>query len=271
MTSIILTIVIIYLGVLVLMYVAQRSLMYQPGKALPPPSQTQIPNADPQTLTTPDGLDLVSWYLPPSNDMPVVVYFQGNAATIADRDFKIAPWQREGYGAWLVGYRGFGGNPGSPTEDGLYTDARTALAALSDRGIGPGQIILYGESLGSGVATHMAKEMADQGTPVRGLVLEAPFTSMGDAAQDHYPFLPARWLVKDAYDSLTKISGIKTPLLIVHGDRDRVVRQQHGRKLFASAKRPKTALWIKGAAHNDLYDFGAGNQIMRFFSNLNKG
>jgi len=270
MTSIILTIVAIYTGVLVLMYVAQRSLMYQPGKALPAPSQTQIPDAKPETLTTPDGLDLVSWYLPPSNDMPVVVYFQGNAATIADRDFKVAPWHCEGFGAWLAGYRGFGGNPGSPTEDGLYTDARTVLAALSDRGIGPGQIILYGESLGSGVATQMAKEMADQGTPVRGLVLEAPFTSMGDAAQDHYPFLPARWLVKDAYDSLSKISGIKTPLLIVHGDRDRVVRQQHGRKLFASARRPKTALWINGAAHNDLYDFDAGDQVMRFFDNANK-
>lgn len=270
MYSIILSVAGIYLAVLVLMYFAQRHLMYQPGKVLPPASQTLIPNALLETVNTSDGLTLVSWYLPPAKDMPVIVYFQGNAATIADRDYKAAPWHELGYGVWLVGYRGFGGNPGSPTEEGLYTDAVAAFAALEERGIGPDRIILYGESLGSGVATHMAKELADQGTPVRGLVLEAPFTAMGDAAQDHYPFLPARWLVKDTYDSLRKISSIKTSLMIVHGDRDRVVRQEHGRKLFDAAQRPKTALWIKGAAHNNLYDFDAGKQIIRFLDSLSQ-
>lgn len=269
MSSILISIVGVYLAVLVLMYVGQRHLMYQPGKTLPSASQTQIPDAIIESTTTDDGLALVSWYLPPANDMPVIVYFQGNAATIADRDYKVAPWYKAGYGVWLVGYRGFAGNPGSPTEDGLYTDARAALAVLVDRGIGPDRVILYGESLGSGVATHMAKELAGLGTPVRGLILEAPFTAMGDAAQDHYPFLPARWLVKDAYDSLAKISSIKAPLMIVHGDRDRVVRQEHGRRLFAAAERPKTALWVKGAAHNNLYDFDAGKQIARFLESLN--
>ena len=270
MYSILITIAVVYLAVLVLMYVAQRQLMYQPGKMLPPASQTEIPDAITETTTTDNGLALASWYLPPADGMPVIVYFQGNAATIADRDYKAAPWHKSGYGVWLVGYRGFGGNPGSPTEDGLYADARAVLAVLEGRGIGPDNVILYGESLGTGVATHMAKELADQGTPARGLILEAPFTAMGDAAQDHYPFLPARWLVKDAYDSLAKISSIKTPLMIVHGDRDRVVRQQHGRRLFAAAQRPKTALWIKGAAHNNLYDFDAGKQIGRFFESLNQ-
>ncbi len=270
MFSIFIAIVGIYLAILVLMYVGQRHLMYQPGETLPPVSQTLIPDAITETTTTENGLALVSWYLPPGNDMPVIVYFQGNAATIADRDYKAAPWHELGYGVWLVGYRGFGGNPGSPTEDGLYADARAALAVLAVRGIGPDKVILYGESLGTGVATHMAKELADQGTPARGLILEAPFTAMGDAAQDHYPFLPARWLVRDTYDSLTKISSIKTPLMIVHGDRDRVVKQEHGRRLFAAAKRPKTALWIKGAAHNNIYDFDAGKQIVRFLESLNQ-
>lgn len=269
MASILFTIIGIYLAVLVLMFVAQRNLMYQPGKVLPSLSQTLIPNAIAETITNDDGLALVSWYLPPADGMPVIVYFQGNAGTIADRDYKAAPWHKAGYGVWLVGYRGFGGNPGSPTEDGLYADARSALAMLASRGIGPDSVIIYGESLGTGVATHMAKELADQGTPARGLILEAPFTAMGDAAQDHYPFLPARWLVKDAFDSLTKIGSINTPLMIVHGDRDRVVRQEHGRRLFAAAQRPKTALWIKGAAHNNLYDFDAGKQIARFLESLN--
>ena len=268
MMTIIFTIAGVYCAVLVLMYVGQRHLMYQPGKVLPPVNQTLIPDAVVETVASDDGLALVSWFLPPSNDMPVVVYFQGNAATIADRDYKVAPWHEAGYGIWLVGYRGFGGNPGSPTEDGLYADARASLGALADKGIGPNRIILYGESLGSGIATQIAKELADQGTPARGVVLEAPFTAMGDAAQDHYPFLPARLLVKDIYDSLTKISSIGTSLMIVHGDRDRVVRQDHGRRLFAAAQHPKTALWIKGAAHNNLYDFGAGDQVAKFFKSL---
>lgn len=257
-----------YLVVVAAMYVFQRSLMYQPGTLLVSPAATSIPDARTEVIEPESGLRLVSWFLPPKNDRPVILYFQGNAGTIADRDFKVTPWYQAGFGVLLVGYRGYGNNPGAPTEAGLYDDARAAIALLAQRGISPDQIIIYGESLGTGVATQMAVELATDGTPLRGLVLEAPFTAMGDAAQDHYPFLPARWLVKDKYDSLSKIAQIKTPLLIVHGDRDRVVKQDHGRRLFAAAIKPKTALWIKGAAHNDLYEYGAGNQITKFFEGL---
>lgn len=268
MLTFLITVIGIYLAILALMYVFQRNLMYQPGTTMPAPSDTLIPSAKIETLTSEGGHELVSWFLPPKPGMPVIIYFQGNAGTIANRDYKVAPWHQLGYGVWMTGYRGYGGNPGAPSESGLYADARAAISVLNERGIGPDNIIIYGESLGTGVATQMAVELAASQSPVRGLVLEAPFTAMGDAAQDHYPFLPARWLVKDEYDSLSKIAQIKTPLLIVHGDKDKVVKQDHGRRLFAAASRPKTALWIKGAAHNDLYEFGAGNQIAKFFESL---
>lgn len=268
MVTIFLTILGIYIAAIVLMYVGQRKLMYQPGQVLPSPSDTLIPDAKPVALLTEPDLEITSWFLPPGDGMPVVVYFQGNAATIADRDFKVAPWHEAGYGVWLVGYRGFGGNPGSPSEEGIYADARASLSELANRGFPSQQIILYGESLGTGVATQMAYEMFAIGTPAKGLVLEAPFSAMGDAAQDHYPFLPARILVKDKYDSLSKIANIGTSLLVIHGAKDRVVRQDHGRRLFAAAAKPKTALWLQDAAHNNVYDFGVGSQVMKFFASL---
>lgn len=268
MLTIVLTVLGVYIAVVAMMYVAQRKLMYQPGYVLPSPTETLIPTAEPRALNSEPDLQLVSWFLAPADGMPVIVYFQGNAATIADRDFKVAPWHQAGYGVWLVGYRGYGGNPGFPTEDGLYADARAALTELANDGVRPDQIILYGESLGTGVATQMAWELSKNGTPAKGLVLEAPFSAMGDAAQDHYPFLPARLLVKDKFDSLSKIANIKTPLMIIHGARDRVVGQDHGRRLFAAASKPKTALWLEEAAHNNLYDFGVGGQVLEFFESL---
>lgn len=250
------------------MFFFQRHLMYQPGLTLPLPAETQVPMAEVRRIQSAPGLELTSWYVPPAENRPVIVYFQGNAATIAERDFKAVLWTAAGYGVWLTGYRGFGGNPGSPTETGLYADAAAVIAALGADGIAPGRIILYGESLGTGVATHMAALLAAAGTPVKGLVLEAPFQSMGAAAQDHYPFIPAKWLVRDRYDSLSKIARIATPLLIVHGGQDRVVDQKHGRTLFAAAIEPKQATWIEGAAHNNLYDFGAGDRVRAFFDTL---
>ena len=146
-------------------------------------------------------------------------------------------------------YRGFGGNPGAPTEEGLFADARSTLAWLAGEGVAGRDLILYGESLGSGVATAMASELAAAGTPVAGVILEAPFTSMAAAAQFHYPILPARWLVLDRYDSLSRIGGIGTRLLILHGEADRTVPFALGRQLYESAAEPKSFLPLPGIGH----------------------
>jgi len=171
-------------------------------------------------------------------------------------------------GVWLTGYRGFGGNAGSPTEEGLYADALAAVEELGNRGVAPSDIVIYGESLGTGVAVQTAMRMADSGTPVRGVVLEAPFTSMGDAAQGHYPYVPAKWLVRDKFDSLSKITKINAPLLVLHGDNDRVVPEPHGRALFAAAQEPKQAVWVPDGGHSNLYDFGVGPKIVAFIESL---
>ncbi len=257
-------------GALVLfLYVAQRGLMYHPGTGpLPAPAETQLPEAQILRLRTADGLDLVSWYVPPKDDRKVVVYFQGNAGTLAERDFKARRLVDAGYGVVLLGYRGYGGNPGQPSEQGLYLDAQAVGAFLGREGIPPSRRVAYGESLGSGVAVQAAVEAAKAGEPLAGVILEAPFTTMGRAAQDHYPYVPAVWLVRDKYDSLDKIAGIAAPLLVMHGDADRVVHERHGRRVFEAAKEPKRGFWVPGGGHSDLEDFGAGNAVLDFLKSL---
>lgn len=268
MMQIILYVLGAYVLALLALFIFQRNLMYHTNGTLVPLADTQIPTAIEKTTESEPGLFLTSWYLPPRENLPVVVYFHGNAGTMSDRDYKVAPWHAAGYGIWLTGYRGFNGNPGKPTEQGLYNDARAVLKALKDDNIGADRIIIYGESLGTGIATQMAMEMAEAGTPIRGLVLEAPFTSMPAAAQEHHPYAPAKWLVRDRFDSLAKIAKINTSLMIVHGDQDRVLPQHHGRRLFDAAQKPKVARWIPGAGHTDLCDFGACEYVKTFFDQL---
>lgn len=264
MTSIVGTLAFGYLALIGVMFFAQRQLMYQPGQGMPPPTASDAPEMETVTLSTADGLELQSWIVPPPLGGRIVIYFHGNAGHIADRDYKARAFIDGGLGVMLVGYRGYGDNPGRPSEEGFYMDAEAALAHVASLGIAPEDWVLYGESLGTGVAVEMAYRRAAQKTPVGAVVLEAPFTAMGDAAQSHYPYLPARLLVRDRYDSLAKIDAIAAPLLIIHGDRDRVVPFKQGQRLFDAAHEPKKFLAFPGGAHSNLYDFGAAAQVLRF-------
>ena len=134
---------------------------------------------------------------------------------------------------------------------------------VADRGIPPARLVLYGESLGSGVAVRMAAELAAT-APAGAVVLEAPFTSAAAVAQRHYFYLPAWWLVRDRYDSLARIGAIAAPLLVFHGERDRTVPVHFGRRLLAAATEPKESVFFAHAGHNDLYDHGAGAAVLDF-------
>ncbi len=265
MLSTILTLVILFYSAGVgILYVAQRSLMYQPDRSHISPALSVIPDASPILITTVDNITLESWYSPPTKNEQILVYFHGNAGNIADRASKVRPYINAGFGVMLVGYRGYGGNPGYPTETGLFHDASAALEHLNSLGFKPKTWVLYGESLGSGVAVEMAERYASANTPVGALILEAPFTSMADAAAKHYPFVPAKALVKDRYDSQAKIAKISTRLLILHGDLDRVVPLSLGKELFDKASAPKYFHEIKGAGHNNLYEFGSAALVIKF-------
>ncbi|MEK9673639.1 MAG: alpha/beta hydrolase [Rhodospirillaceae bacterium] len=257
----------LYAAVVAAMYFGQRSLMYPAGRDIPSLEVADL-RATAVTARTADGLDLTAWHAAAAPGRPTILYFHGNAGTIADRAYKARLFQAAGYGVLLAEYRGYGGNPGAPDEAGLFADGRAAMALLASLGVMPTGVVLYGESLGTGVAVRIAREQADAGRPVAALVLEAPFTSMADAAAHHYPFIPARLLTRDRYDSLSLIDGVAAPLLILHGDLDPTVPPDHGRRLHDRASEPKSNETFPQAGHNDLYDHGAGEAVVRFLDGL---
>lgn len=241
------------------MYLAQRSFIYFPSPIRPEPAEYDATDFDVVDYRSADGNALTGWHRPAVPGRRTLVYFHGNAGHIGQRVGKVRPYADRGFGVFLAGYRGYGGNPGRPTELGLYADARAALDWLEGQGVAGDRLVVYGESLGSGVAVQMAAERE-----VAGVVLEAPFSSVTDIAQSRYRILPARWLLHDRFDSAAKIAGINAPLLLVHGDRDFTVPIRFGRRLFAAAVEPKRAVYIPGAGHDDLYDHGMADLVLTF-------
>jgi fermentation-respiration switch protein FrsA (DUF1100 family) len=253
------------MAALVLLFTVQRKIVFNPGierpglvEALAPAGMREVP------LASTDDLTITSWYLPPSRaDGQVIAYFHGNAGHHGGRVPRVVPYAAAGYGVLIVGYRGYGGNPGMPTEAGLYADARAALNFLQDQSVNPGQLILFGESLGSAVATQMAVER-----PAKALILEAPFASILLSARQRYKYVVFDFLVRDKFDTLSKIARIDKPLLIFHGDLDRVTPAHFGRRLFAAAKEPKQGLFPTGAGHNDLMEHGMAERVLAFLAEL---
>ena len=243
-----------------LLYVGQRRMMYHPDQDLPPPMVVGLAEMAEVRLATADGLDLVAWYRPAQADgRATIVYYHGNAGNIAYRGDKVRPFLDAGYGVLLVSWRGFGGNPGSPTEQGLYEDGRAALAFLADEGVPAGRMVLYGESLGTGIAVQMASEQS-----VGAVILEAPYTSLADVAQHHYWYVPARYLVLDRFDSLAKVDGVTAPLLVLHGEHDDVVPTKFGRALYEAANDPKEIRLFPDGNHNDMTLHGAADAALDF-------
>lgn len=251
-------------GALVLgLYVFQRRILFAPDEARPDPAGSDVPEAVRIGGTTADGLALEGWWCPPPSGRPTVLYLHGNGGNIGDRDGKMRRLVDRGYGVLMAGYRGYGGNPGKPTEAGLIADARAWLATLEAVGVPVGMVVLYGESLGSGVAVALATERA-----VAGVVLEAPFTAIADIAAERYWFAPVRALVRDPFDSAGRIAALRAPLLIVHGTEDSVVPFAHGRRLFEVAVEPKRFVRLVGGGHTNLFDHGALEALDGFVTGL---
>jgi fermentation-respiration switch protein FrsA (DUF1100 family) len=253
-----------YLALVAMMYAAQRRLLYVPDRSPPSPIAAGLPEMTEARLVAADGVTLSAWWRPPPADRGVLVYLHGNAGNLASLTGKLRPYLDWGLGVLAIDWRGYGKSEGSPTEEGLYADGRAALDFLAALGIGPERVALHGESLGSGVATLLALER-----PVAALILEAPYTSVAEAAQRHYPYLPARWLVKDRFDSLARIDRIKAPILIVHGEADDTIPVEHGRRLLAAAAGGRAkGIFLAGANHVDLFDRGVFRDIRAFLEPL---
>jgi len=255
----------VYLAIVIGMFVFQRRLVFAPDRALPDPETSDVPEMSLARYLSGDDLSLTSWIkLPTSAGAPVLVYFHGNAGHIGDRGDKIRPFLDAGFGVLLAGYRGYGGNPGRPSEKGLLADGRAALAYLDTLGVDRARVILYGESLGSGVAVALASE-----DRIGAVVLEAPFTSIVDVGAAAYPWAPVRLAMRDRFDSLSRIGGISAPILVVHGELDRTVPIRLGRRLLAAAPEPKQGYFFPFAGHTDLHEHGAVPVILEFLARHN--
>lgn len=253
-----------YAALVGLLFAFQRSLLYAPGPAGPSPSAAGVGQMEEVRVKTSDGLDLLAWHSPPASSQGLtVVYLHGNAGSLAARAFKVRPLLDAGHGVLLLSWRGFGDNPGRPTEEGLYRDGRAAIAYLRDRGVRVEHMAFYGESLGSGVAVQMASE-----TTPAAVILEAPFSSITDVAAAHYPFVPVRLLLKDRYDSASKIAAVRAPILILHGTRDAVVPLRFGRRLFDAASEPKRMEVFDAGGHENLHGIGAIDLILGFLEEV---
>ena len=232
-----------YLVLVAVLYLFQRELIYVPSKSRPFLGDLSSVYKEVQTSTE-DGLFLTHWYSRQSP--PYIVVFQGNAGNIEGRGqlYKFLTDQK--YSVLLVGYRGYGANPGKPTEKHLIDDSHFVLEwLLKKEGISSKDLILFGESMGSGVAVAVAVQY-----PVRALIFDGAPSSVADVAQTVYPFIPVHWLIKDAWDTHSRITKIKAPSFFIHSKKDSVVPFRFGKKLFLAANEPKKHLWLEDSDHN---------------------
>jgi uncharacterized protein len=264
-TAFLIAAVVIYLGFLLLLYTTQRRIVFRPDPTLADLAAAGLGGQMTEVaIKTSDGLTLSTWWAPPLRpDRRVIVYLHGNAGHRGSRADRIRDYLAAGYGVLLVGYRGYGGNPGEPTEIGLYEDARANLAFLRSERVRPEQIILLGESLGTAVAIQMATEV-----PILALVLEAPLASVLHSARARYPLFAFDFLVRDKFNSVAKIGKVKVPLLLIHGEKDRTTAVRFGRMVYDAANEPKRAHFIAEAGHTDLMHHGFAKAVTDFLDEL---
>ena len=253
--------------VLVLLFLAiwvfQRRLIYFPDPTRYNPAALGLAAVEEVILTRPDGARIVSWYAPAAPTRPTLLYFHGNGGNLAARAERVAMYQESGLGVFMMSYRGYSGSTGAPSETANVSDALAAFDDLVGRGVPGNKIILYGESLGSGVAVQVAIQRR-----VAAVILDAPFTSLADIGASVYPFLPVHYAIADKYDSQRRIADIACPLLIVHGEQDLVIPHAMGRQLFDAAKQPKAFASIADGGHSDHYAFGSFELIRKWIAQL---
>lgn len=250
----------LYVGAAVLLYVTQRSLMYFPETVHTSPAQAGFPEAAEVPLTASDGVRITAWYVKPQGDKPVIVYFHGNGGALHYRVPRFKRLVGAGDGLVALEYRGYGGNPGHPTEGGLIADGEAAYAFAAAR-YPVRQIVLWGESLGTGVAVAVAAK-----EKVGRVILEAPFTSAAAVASIRYWYMPVRLLMKDQFHSDERIGKVTAPLLILHGLHDRVVPYAMGERMFELANEPKHIVRFLDGGHEDLDANGALDAVGRFLA-----
>jgi uncharacterized protein len=252
-----------YVGALATLFFAQRSIVFPiPTTARTTPAAAGFPLAQEQVLTTSDGERIIVWHVAAKPGHCVVLYFPGNADTLAGSAGRFAEITADGTGLVALSYRGYAGSSGKPSERGLLEDA-AATYAFASALYESRRIVVWGFSLGTGAAVALASEHG-----VGGLILEAPYTSIADVAAAAFPLLPVRFFVRDSFHSDQRIAKVAAPLLMMHGARDTTIPIRFGERLFALAPQPKRFVRFDEGGHNDLGEFGAIETARHFIDGL---
>ena len=255
--------ILIYVVITVIVYFYQRKLLYHPfspqitGEGL-------VHNFETINFKTSDNFVLKGWFHLKNFNKKTILFLHGNAGNLDNRIDKLNSLGSMEINFLIIAWRGYSGNLGSPSEVGLYKDALGAIKWLNEKGISNDQIVLYGESLGTAIATEVG-----QNKNFAGIILEAPFTSMVDMGQKIYPIFPVRFLLKDKYESKNKIKNLKSPILVLHGRKDKIVPFYMGEKIFEMANNPKFKYFTDLDDHMMIFDDKLINEIDLFISNLN--
>ena len=262
--QIILIIFFIYFLVLVFLYFYQRNLLYHPNENNYSEDKISV-DIENVRIKTSDNIELLGWYHEKNlKDSKTLIFFHGNAGSLENRIHKLNHFRDMNINFLIIAWRGFSGNNGNPSEQGLYEDGKSAIDWLIKKGISEKNLILYGESLGTGVAIHLA-----QNKNFAGVILETPFTSMIDAAKKFYPYIPVKLLLKDKFENYKKIKNINSPILIMHGEVDQLVPFSMGKKIYEIANEPKYSYFTKYDNHMMEYDENLVLALKSFLRSLN--
>jgi fermentation-respiration switch protein FrsA (DUF1100 family) len=254
----------LYLFVLVFLYFYQRNLLYHPNENNYSGDKISV-DIKKVKIPTLDNIQLLGWYHKKNlKDYKTLIYFHGNAGTLENRIHKLNHFQDMNINFLIIAWRGFSGNQGKPSEEGLYIDGESAIDWVIEKGVDEKNIILYGESLGTGVAAHLA-----QNKNYAGIILETPFTSMIDAAKTFYPYIPVNLLLKDKFENYKKVKNINIPILVMHGEEDQIVPFSMGKKIYEIANEPKFSYFTKYDNHMMEYDEKLVLALKSFFKSLN--
>jgi len=253
----------IYLLVGLAMYLGQRKLIYLPETQRRLPADAGLDGVAERVIETQDGERVIAWYATARAGQPTLLYFHGNAGSLDSRSERIRKYKNAGRGIFMMSYRGYSGSTGSPSEQANVADGKRAFDVLVAEGVAPRDIIIYGESLGSGVAVQVAASRSPG-----GLILDAPYTSIVDIAAGQYPWLPVRPMLRDRYESDAYIGSVHSPLLILHGEKDEVIPVAMGRKMYELANAPKDIVTFKSAGHADHYLYGSYDAINAWIDKL---
>ena len=262
--EIIIGILVVYFSILILLFIFQRNLMYHPNENNYYGEKLEV-EIEKVKIRTSDNINLLGWFHKKNlENNKTILFFHGNAGNLENRINKLNHFNDLNVNFLIIAWRGFSGNDGNPTENNLYTDGKSALEWLKNNGVDENNIIIFGESLGTGIAT----EIAQKGN-FAGLILETPFTSMVEAAKNFYPYIPVGLLLKDKYENQKKIKSINIPVLVMHGEADKIVPFWMGKKIFDLANNPKYSYFTKDDDHMMEYDSNLVSMLNDFLKRLN--